>query len=53
MVQLAGQNPATIYVVLDGERPIGRVVSPAGEPAIGRGAETVLLQRAPVPATRR
>ena len=53
MVQLASQNPASIYVVLDGERPIGRVVAPAGKPALGRGAETVLLQRAPAPALRR
>ena len=34
-----------VYVVLDGERPIGRVVAPAGEPVLGPGAETVLLQR--------
>jgi hypothetical protein len=45
MVQLARQGAATIYVVLDGERPIGRVVAPAGKPALGLGAETVLLQR--------
>lgn len=53
MVQLASQDSATIYVVIDGERPIGRVVAPAGEPALGWGAETVLLQRGPAPATRR
>lgn len=35
-----------MYMVLDGERPIGRVVAPAGEPALGPGAETVLLRRA-------
>jgi hypothetical protein len=34
-----------VYVFLDGERPIGQVVAPEGEPALGRGAETVLLQR--------
>lgn len=52
MVQLSRQESATIYVVLDGERPIGRVVAPAGEPARGPGAETVLLRRTPAPARR-
>jgi hypothetical protein len=53
MVQLARQGSATIYVVLDGERPIGRVVAPAGEPALGLGAETVLLQRCREPVAVR
>jgi hypothetical protein len=35
----------TVYVVLDGERPIGRVVAPTGEPVLGPGAGTILLQR--------
>jgi hypothetical protein len=39
-----------VYTVLDGERPIGRVVAPAGVPILGPGAETVLLQRGPRPA---
>jgi hypothetical protein len=45
MVQLSRQDASGAYVVLDGERPIGRVVAPAGEPALGAGAGTVLLQR--------
>lgn len=45
MVQLSRQDSPAVYVVLDGERPIGRVVAPAGEPALGPGAGTVLLQR--------
>ena len=45
MVKLAGQDSTAVYVVLDQERPIGRVVAPAGEPVLGPGAETVLLQR--------
>jgi hypothetical protein len=49
MVQLCGQD-TVVYTVLDGERPIGRVVAPAGEPMIGAGAETVLLRRGPRPA---
>jgi hypothetical protein len=51
MVQLCRQD-TVVYMVLDGERPIGRVVAPAGEPMLGPGAETVLLQRAPLPACR-
>ena len=43
MVQLCRQD-TMVYMVLDGERPIGRVVAPAGEPMLGPGAETVLLQ---------
>jgi hypothetical protein len=50
MVQLARQHSPAIYVVLDGQRPIGRVVAPAGEPALGPGAGTVLLQRGELPA---
>lgn len=45
MVQLSRLDAPTVYVVLDGERPIGRVVAPVGEPALGLGAGTVLLQR--------
>jgi len=45
MVQLAGREPTTVYVVLDGDRPIGRVVAPVGEPVLAPGAGTVLLQR--------
>ena len=46
MVQLCRQD-TMVYMVLDGERPIGRVVAPAGEPMLGPGAETVLLVRGP------
>ena len=46
MVQLCRQD-TIVYMVLDGERPIGRVVAPSGEPMLGPGAETVLLQRGP------
>ena len=53
MVQLSRQDSTTIYVVLDGQRPIGRVVAPAGEPTLGPGAETFLLLRGPGPATHR
>jgi hypothetical protein len=45
MVKLAGQDSTAVYVVLDQERPIGRVVAPAGEPVLAQGAATVLLQR--------
>lgn len=45
MVQLARQDSAAVYVVLEDQRPIGRVVAPAGEPALGAGGRTVLLQR--------
>ena len=45
MVQLAKQDPTMVYVVLEGDRPIGRVVAPAGEPVLGPGAGTVLLRR--------
>lgn len=45
MVQRSRQDSTVVYVVLDGERPIGRVVAPAGEPIIGAGAGTVLLRR--------
>jgi hypothetical protein len=44
MVQLCREDTA-VYTVLDGDRPIGRVVAPAGEPMLGPGAGTVLLQR--------
>ena len=50
MVQLCTQD-TTVYMVLDGDRPIGRVVAPAGEPMLGPGAETVLLRRGPRPAS--
>jgi hypothetical protein len=49
MVQLCRQD-TVVYVVLDGERPIGRVVAPAGEPMLGPGAATVFLRRGPRPA---
>jgi hypothetical protein len=45
MVQLAKQDPTTVYVVLEGDRAIGRVVAPAGEPVLAPGAGTVLLRR--------
>ena len=49
MVQMCRQD-MTVYMVLDGERTIGRVVAPAGKPMLGPGAETVLLRRGPRPA---
>jgi hypothetical protein len=49
MVQLCRQD-TMVYMVLDGERPIGRVVAPTGEPILGPGAETVLLRRGTRPA---
>ena len=52
MVQLCRQDMMVVYMVLDGERPIGRVVAPAGEPMLGPGAETVLLRRGPGPACK-
>lgn len=48
MVQLAKQDSTTIYVVLEGNRTIGRVVAPAGEPILAPGAGTVLLRRCQV-----
>lgn len=51
MVQLC-RDDTVVYMVLDGERPIGRVVAPAGEPMLGPGAGTVLLQRESRPGTR-
>jgi len=45
MVQRSGQDSQMVYVVLEGERPIGRVVAPAGEPVLAPGGRTVLLQR--------
>ena len=45
MVRLSGRDPTLVYVVLDNDRPIGRVEAPAGEPELGRGAGTVLLRR--------
>ena len=49
MVQLAERDPMIVYVVLDGDRPVGRVVAPTGEPILALGAGTVLLQRGAVP----
>jgi hypothetical protein len=51
MVLLCRQD-TVVYMVLDGERPIGRVVAPAGEPMLGPGAETVLLRRGAGPTYR-
>ena len=45
MVQLAKRDPTTIYLVLEGNQTIGRVIAPAGEPVLGPGAGTVLLRR--------
>ena len=47
MVRLAKQDSTVVYAVLDDERLIGRVVAPTGEPELGPGAGTVLLQRGP------
>ena len=51
MVQLC-RDDTVVYMVLDGDRPIGRVVAPAGEPMLGPGAGTVLLQRESRAGTR-
>ena len=45
MVQLARRDPTMVYVVLEGDRAIGRVEAPAGEPVLAAGAGTVLLRR--------
>jgi hypothetical protein len=45
MVQLARREPTTIYLVLEGPGPIGRVEAPAGEPVLAAGAGTVFLRR--------
>jgi hypothetical protein len=45
MVQLSSQQSPTVYLVLDGERLIGQVVAPMGEPVLSPGAGTVLLRR--------
>ena len=45
MVQLAKQGPTLVYELLEGDRAIGRVVAPAGEPVLAAGAGTVLLRR--------
>ena len=50
MVQLAKQDPTRVYVVIEGDRPIGRVVAPLGVPILGPGAGTVFLSRCPVGA---
>ena len=50
MVQLAKQYPTRIYVVIEGDRPIGRVVAPLGVPVLAPGAGTVFLSRSPVSA---
>jgi hypothetical protein len=47
MVRLAAGETPMIYVVLDGGRPIGQVIEPAGQPVLAPGAGTVLLQRRP------
>lgn len=45
MVQVGRQDTAVVYLVLDGEQPIGQVVAPAGAPVLRPGARTVLLRR--------
>ena len=50
MVQLARWDPTTIYVLLEGNHTIGRVVAPAGEPVLAPGAGTVLLRRGQIDA---
>lgn len=44
MVQLS-RLVGAVWVMLDGDRPIGQVVDPAGLPALGPGGDTVLLLR--------
>jgi hypothetical protein len=53
MVQLAKQDRTRVYVVIEGDRAIGRVVAPLGEPILAPGAKTVFLNRCPTPAARR
>jgi hypothetical protein len=53
MVQLSMQGSTLVYVILDGERPIGQVVAPVGKPAVGPGAGTVLLRRGAVETAER
>jgi hypothetical protein len=50
MVQLAKQDPTRVYVLIEGDRPIGRVVAPLGTPILAPGAGTVFLSRCPVGA---
>jgi len=50
MVQLAKQDPTRVYVVIEGDRTIGRVVAPLGVPILAPGAGTVFLSRCPVGA---
>ncbi len=46
MVQIRSREPAIVYEVMDCTgHPIGEVRNPAGQPVMGRGEETVLLQR--------
>ena len=47
MVQLSKRGQALVYELRDGDRAIGQVVAPAGRPALGVGAGTVLLRREP------
>jgi hypothetical protein len=44
MVELS-RLAGAVWVMLDDDRPIGRVVAPAGLPALGPGGDTVLLRR--------
>jgi hypothetical protein len=53
MVQLAKQDMNRVYVVLEGDRAIGRVVAPLGEPILAPGAGTVFLNRCPAAPARR
>ena len=47
MVRLTAQDPVVIYRILDGDgAAIGEIRQPMAAPAMGRGAETVLLVRA-------
>lgn len=53
MVQLATQDPTRVYEVIEGDRAIGRVVAPLGEPILAPGARTVFLNRCPPAAVGR
>jgi hypothetical protein len=50
MVQLAKQDPTRVYVLIEGDRTIGRVVAPLGKLVLAPGAGTVFLNRCPVGA---
>ena len=54
MVKMAGNNPVTVFRVLDGKgQPIGQIIQPKTAPVVGLGARTVLLVRGESTASNR